>query len=152
MAHTVVDVTGTVNQVSFPEVDALYLWPATQGAPGAGQAELIPATSGVPRLKGNRDITDVNLDDGAVLKLVGKNRDFGDYTIPLYAAANNAKVLQIEAADEGGTLMKGNAFYRDGSGYSFLTYIAGFGPAGDEADFHYEFGVAPFQVTRIPKP
>ena len=103
-------------------------------------------------MKGNRDITDINLDNGQVLKLVGKSRDFGDYTVPLYAAASNAKVLQIETADEEGTLMKGNAFYRDGSGYSFLTFIAGFGPAGDESDFHYEFGVAPFQVTRIAAP
>ena len=150
MPHTVVNPVGSVNELQFPEVDELYLCPATATL---ASTDLIPSTAGVPRIKGNRQVSDVNLDSGTVLKIPGRSADYGTHTVPLYAPPSNAKVRALLAAvtpgEAGyGALWKGNAFYRDGSGFSFFTYINNFGPAGDD-DFHFEFDVSPFDVKPI---
>ena len=148
MSHVVVDPTLSegFEEVSFEDVDELYLVQADQILEAG---DLIPNTAGVPRLKGNRTLTDVQLDAGQVMKIQGATRDFGTHTVPCYLPPTNDKLRDLYAASKvAGQMWKGNAFYRDGSGFSFFTYINNVGPSGED-DFRHEFDISPFDVQEI---
>ncbi|HZW99597.1 MAG TPA: hypothetical protein VFF10_06000 [Trueperaceae bacterium] len=152
MAHTPVEPTGSVTTLALPEKTEIYLAPADAVDP-LDAADLVPNTTGDVDVEPTRQITRVPLHNGQDFVSLGGLQG-ADFTIRCFLPDNNAKMQEIKDAYRDGTAMKGNVFFRDGSGASFFAYVLRVktvdDPAGNE--FAKDVTLSPFGITLLDAP
>lgn len=152
MANTPVEPTGSVETLALPENAELYLAPSA-AVPALAAEDLIPNTTGDMDVEPTRQINRTPLHNGSDFVSLG-NLTSADFTVRAFLADNNAKMVEIKDAYVNGKTMKGNVFFRDGSGASFFCYILRIktvdDPQGNE--FAKDITISPFGVTLLDAP
>lgn len=152
MANTPVDPTGSVVTADLPESAELYLAPVSETPLAAG--DLVPNTTGdMGEIAPTRQVNRVPLHNGQDFVALGSLQS-ADFTVRVYLTDANTKLQQIKAAWTSGDPMKGNVFFRDGSGASFFARVLRVRPVDDiqANEFAYDILLSPFGVTMLDAP
>lgn len=151
MANTPVEPSGSVVANVLPEDAELYLRPADQTP--LDSSDLVPNTTGDMDVEPTRQITRTPLHNGQDYVSIG-NLQSQDFTVRAFLTDTNAKLQEIKTAYKNGEPMKGNVFFRDGSGASFFAYVTRIKTIDDPQanDFAKDITLSPFGVTLLDAP
>lgn len=151
MANTPVEPTGDVVTADLPENAELYLCDADDTLEAA---DLVPNTTGdMGEIAPTRQVNRVPLHNGQDFVALGSLQS-ADFTVRAYLTDSNTKLQEIKEAWLSGEPMKGNVFFRDGSGASFFARILRVRAVDDiqANEFGYDLLISPFGVTMLDAP
>lgn len=152
MANVPVEPSGSVVTADLPENAELYLAPADGAELSA--SDLVPNTTGdMGEIAPTRQVNRVPLHNGQDFVALGSLQS-ADFTVRAYLTDGNTKLQEIKEAWISGEPMKGNVFFRDGSGASFFARILRVRPVDDIQgnEFGYDILISPFGVTMLDAP
>lgn len=151
MSNTPVDPTGSSAALPLPEDAELYLRPADETP--LSESDLVPNTTGDMDVEPTRQVTRTPLHNGKDFVSIG-NLQGQAFTTRAFLTDNNPKLQEIKDAWVNGDPMKGNVFFRDGSGASFYCYITRVktidDPQGNQ--FAKDITIEPFGITPLDAP